>query len=435
MQAIYDLLDDAIENRKLGAIDLMMMGKMLTDAEWTVPDTLKQAFAEAAAQSTFENPDAAIDGVVATILELAAEGSQDPFEIHAELTSLLASCPAEAAAVLLMQLGVSGQNAIVHAIAGFVLHPDAALAHATAEALAAAARVSPVESSLVERLVRMRPWLPQQRQAQIDTTIRALRANAQPPVKVEPPKLIKCWLSICDGSGARSFVATQRVGTRYQFATVMMKPGGVHDAMVLRRMPKSEVDDIVRRMKSDLQLTEVDIGALARTLELAIADNLASGALPPFRLIEVVESLGLGPIHPNPASPLEIIEGLLADQPPEETGKAATEKAHGDALLADLKFQWFEVGEELEDMLYPVKGVKPRVAKLLADYLPRRRQFWARQCALSALAMRGDKNASRNAWRQLALIGRVIASDVPLAKIPLMRQVADSSVRAFAARG
>ena len=90
--------------------------------------------------------------------------------------------------------------------------------------------------------------------------------------------------------------------------------------------------------------------------ELAIADNFASGDLPPFKLVEVVESLGLGPVHPDHASPMEIITGLLADLPPEQTNPAAVARAHADLLDSDFKYQWFEAGEALEDLLYPVKG-------------------------------------------------------------------------------
>jgi hypothetical protein len=96
-------------------------------------------------------------------------------------------------------------------------------------------------------------------------------------------------------------------------------------------------------------------------------------------LVEVAESLGLGPVHPDHASPMEIITGLLA-------------------------------------------------------YLPERRLFWARQCAISALAMRADKKTRHSLWKQLALVGRDIASDLPLDQIPLMKQVAEISVRAFERR-
>jgi len=311
------------------------------------------------------------------------------------------------------------------------LHPDADLAQSVVETLAASATQTPVASSMIERLVRMRPWLPQARQAHLDATIRAMRLNALPPARTELPKLIKCYVSVCDGSGTRGLFVTQRVGTRYQLVSVMMKYSGVADAMVVPELSRSEMDDIVRQMKSAAPVSETDLAGVARMLELAIADNFASGDLPPFKLVEVVEGLGLGPVHPDHASPMEIITGLLADLPPEQSNPAAVTRAHADLLQSDFKYQWFEAGEALEDLLHPVKGSRQRVAKLLQTYLPERRHFWARQCAISALAMRGDEKTRHSPWKQLALVGRDIASDLPLEQIPLMKQVAEMSVRAF----
>jgi hypothetical protein len=214
----------------------------------------------------------------------------------------------------------------------------------------------------------------------------------------------------------------------------MMKLAGVADAVVLPELSKSVMDDMVRQMKSSMPVMETDLAGVTRMLGLAIADNFASGNLPPFKLVEVVESLGLGPVHPDQASPMEIITGLLAELPPEQTNPAAVARAHADILDSEFAYQWFEAGEALEDLLYPVKGSKARVAKLIKTYLPERRSFWARLCAISALALRGNEKARHSPWKQLALVGRDIASDLPLDQIPLMKQVAEISVQAFESR-
>jgi hypothetical protein len=179
---------------------------------------------------------------------------------------------------------------------------------------------------------------------------------------------------------------------------------------------------------------ETDLARVTRMLGLAIADNFGSGHLPPFKFVEVVESLGLGPVHPDHATPMEIITGLLADLPPEQANPTAVARAHADILDSEFTYQWFEAGEALEDLLFPVKGSKARVAKLLKAYLPERRLFWARQCAISALATRGDEKTRHSPWKQLALVGRDIASDLPLDQIPMMKKVAEISVRAFEGR-
>ena len=200
--------------------------------------------------------------------------------------------------MLLSEL-VAGEKAVIdQAVAGFLLHPDAVLAQSVAEALATSATQTPVESSLIERLVRMRPWLPQTRQAQLDATIRVMRLNALPPVKPELPKVIKCYVSVCDGSGTRSLFVTQRAGAHYQVASVMMKVAGVAEAVVLSELSKSEMDGTVRQMKSSIPVMETDLAGITRMLGLAVADNLASGNPPPFKLVAAVEKSALARFIP-----------------------------------------------------------------------------------------------------------------------------------------
>lgn len=434
IQAIYDLLDNAIEGRSLQPIDMMMTGKIFTDAGWAVPDSLKQAVAEALRTAAPDTQGVAGSDAVSSLLEVAYQAGQNPFDVYEWVNSLLASFPPEASVTLLGEL-VAGKKAVIdQAIAGFVLHPDAVLAHSAADTLAASATQTPVESLMIERLVRMRPWLPQTRQAHLDAAIRAMRLNALPPVQTDLPNVIKCYVSACDGSGTRGLFVTQKIGVHYQLVSVMMKYSGVAEAMVLPELPKSEMDDMVRQMKSSMPLSETDLAGIVRMLGLAIADNFASGNLPPFRLVEVVENLGLGPVNPDHASPMEIVTGLLADLPPEQTNPTAVARAHADLLDSEFAYQWFEAGEALEDLLYPVRGSKQRVAILMRTYLPERRLFWARQCAISALAMRGNEKKHHSPWKQLALVGRDIASDLPLDQIPLMKQIAEISVQAFERR-
>ena len=44
IQAIYDLLDNAIEGHSLDPIDMMMTGKIFTDAGWAVPDEFEEGY-------------------------------------------------------------------------------------------------------------------------------------------------------------------------------------------------------------------------------------------------------------------------------------------------------------------------------------------------------------------------------------------------------
>jgi hypothetical protein len=434
IQAIYDLLDDAIEQQSIGPIDMMIIGKIFTDAAWAVPDSLKQGLAQALQSGSLDNDSGAPISLASSLIELPDEIGNNPFDTYDYLNSILAALPSDASLTLLRQFIAARKPIINQAIAGFILHPDVNIAKAVAEALAISSKSSPVESSSIERLVRIRPWLPQDRQTYLDAAIKAMRLNAMPPIKGEPQKVIKCYASVCDGSGTRSLFVTQRLGAHYQIAMVMMKPTGVEDAMVLSELPKSEMDQIVRDMKSSMPVIETDLAGVTRMLELAIAENLASGKLPPFKLVEVVESLGFGSLQPDYTSPKDLLKALLAELAPEETESTACEKAHRDIADSEFAQQWFEAGEAVEDLLYPVKGSKKRVVTLMKAYLPERRLFWARQCAISALALRGNGKGRHSLWKQMALVGRDIASDMPLDQIPLMKAVAELSVQAFESR-
>jgi hypothetical protein len=369
--------------------------------------------------------------VIASLSELAEQAGQNPFDMHEHLSSILAGFPQDAGIMFLSTLAACGKSVINQAVAGFTLHRDAALARAAVEALAETARQTPVESSQIDRLVRVRPWLPAVRQGQLDAAIRTMRLNALPPVELPLSRIVKCYVSVCDGTGTRSLFATQRVGSHYRFATAMMKLSGIADALIVPELAKSEMDRIVREMKASVPTTETDLAGATRMLELALADNFTSATLPPFRLVEIAEALGLGQLHPDYATPMEILSGLLSELPPEQTDRSAVARANAEELSNQFEYQWFEAGEALDDLLYPVKGSKQRVAKLMNAYLPERRHFWARQCALSALALHGDETKRHAPWKQLALVGREIASDVPLDRIPLMKQIAEVSVHTF----
>lgn len=429
VQAIYDLLDHAVES--LPAWDIILTGKILVDAGWTVPDRLKQAMTSAMRAPPPLAQEADEEDVVSALVDMAEQAGQNPFDMYEHVSSFLATFPQDAGAAFVSALAASGKPVILQAVAGFILHQDAALAQAATESLVEAARQTPVETSQIDRLIRMRPWLPPERQDPLDHAIPSLRLNALPPVRPQPPAIVKCYVSVCDGTGTRSLFVTQRAGARYQLASVMMKVSGVVEALILPELPKSGIDRIVREMTTSMPTAQTDLPGIARMLELALADNFASQTLPPFKLLEVAETLGLGQLHPDSTTSTDICTRLLCDLPPDQTDRGAMARANAQVLNNGFEYQWFEAGKALDDLLYPVKGSRQRIIKMMNAYLPERRQFWARQCALSALAMRSGHKQRNAAWIQLALVGREIASGVPLDRIPLMKQIAEVSVEVF----
>lgn len=429
MRAIHDLLNSALDCGSLDPAGLIITGKIFHDAGWTVPDALKQAVMQAIPLSA--NDDSAdVAGDVSSLLTgfVGAMGT-DPFEIHESLNSLLAAFPAEACGRLLAGFDSLRSPELNLALAGFMLHPDSVIAKAAADASLAAAGSAPVDSLLIENLAHMRPWLPQARQLQLDSVIKALRPHALPPHERALPALAGCYASVCDGSGTRSVSISQRAGARYRFASVLIKPSGISQVAVVPDLSKSALGQVIRQMEFAAPMSKTNAVGIARMLRLALADNASCANLPPFRLVEIAGSLGLAPLDADYASAAEIAEELLAGLPEDETNAAAAMRAHSALPGEELVEQWFEAGEAVEDLLRPLKNREQRVTALMATYLPSRRQFWSRQCAISALALRPD--GVRSCWKQLALAARDMASDLPLDRIPLMQHIAEASVRAF----
>ncbi|MGO8739983.1 hypothetical protein [Rhodoblastus sp.] len=428
LREIDRMLCEAVAGDILDPGDMMMIGKLFADAGLPPPECLKTAFARAWKEAGPGQGDESAREHGAVLRRQALENGDDPFQIFDFVRSVSCILPVEAKKGIFNHLAEGPATA--EAVAGFLLDSDDATAIAAAEALAEAAKMAPVASAALDRLVLIRPWLAPARQAAVDEAIKAMRRNALPAKPATAVKTLKCVATLCDGSGAMQVAVGQKAGTRYRIVAIMIKPTGVADAFVMDDLPKREMDGVIARIKSSVAATETDLEALARLLRLALGDNLASNAPPPFKTAQAVEALGLGPVYPLNETPSELIERLLADAPPQTSGGVSSD-APIEVAGQDITEGWFEGVADVEKLLKPVRGRQKRVKKLLETYLPARRAFWARQCAISALVLRNARDRIYKNWPQLALTGRDLASDRPLTEIPLMTRIAEQTVLAY----
>ena len=433
--AILETLGDAIERRELAGADLMLTAKVLADAGWEVPERLKQAVVESLNDhQEGGDADAAGQDLTASLIELARQVDNDEFALAEQLISLLAALPNELCAQLIAQIAKESGGTLDRTLVGFALHADAAIADAALDALAATSS-RPVESVVVERLVRIRPWLIAERQANVDAAVKTLRPLAGPPVKAETAQLLKAYLSSADGAGGHNAMVTTKVGKRYAALAVLIKPEGVADVIVIDDQTKAELDSFVVHIKSTTPTAETDLDGFARMLSLALADNLASGHPPPYHLVQLSERTGLGPLTPRTENPAAIADELLAGLPEEATSPAATLRAHQRLAESELASHWFEAGPHIDELLFPTKTKKQRVSKLLADHFPQRKAYWAKVAAVSALALKGPPGGRPAPYfLELALVARDLASDKPVDKLPILAAIADMTAMAFASQ-
>ena len=365
-------------------------------------------------------------------MDLAEQLENDEFALFEQINSMFQAFPPEASAHFVGNIVELGRGVLDRAAVGFALHPEAAVAAAALDALSGVSS-RPVESLVVERLVRMRPWVAPDRRANLDAAIKTLRQSAQAPVKLEIAPVEKTYLSVCDGAGAHQIIATTRDGRMRSALALLIKPEGVADLAVIDDMKKAGVDRLVATLKSTTPTAETNIDAATRMLALALADNLANGVPPPYRLVQFVERLGLGSVTPSHDTPSEIAAECLGDLADEAMDAAALTRAYGEIVGSELTSTWFEAGEAVEDLLAPTKTRAQRIKKLLGVYLPQRRAYWARQCAISALALRGTSGGKPAPYcLALAKVARDIASDRPVDQIPVMREIAATTADAYA---
>jgi len=404
---------------------LMLVARAFARAELDPGRALQEAMMSAMEAQSASMPAAPRPQDIADhFAELAAALDNDPFAIYTELATTAAAFPAEHHAAMAAALAISDAAAMREAALGFAFSPDPAVSAAALMAVSQQGRRGLVSSNVVDRLVRMRAWFSETRRPTIDTTIRELRPKAALPLPVQRWEIRSVLASLCDGAGAQSLFVLAKRGRRLALASLLVKSEvGVADAWVRNGMTKAEADAVIAQIVAGAE---------------ALATNVARDVPPPFGLLQVAETLGLGPLHPEIISSAALVEALIADLPPARTDKAAALVAHQASVKWELEFEtlasWFEAGEAVERLLQPLRTRKRRIDAVAAQLLPTRRRFWAERCAWMAATLREGADEGDNTWSDFALVARDLLGERPLEGIPLATRIAAATVEAFEQR-
>jgi hypothetical protein len=203
-------------------------------------------------------------------------------------------------------------------------------------------------------------------------------------------------------------------------------------------MTRAEADALIAEIVAGAEAVETSIGLLEQRLADALATNVAREAPPPFGLLQVVETLALGPLHPDSISPPALVEALIADLPPAWTDTTAVQTAHRASARWEQQFEtlasWFEAGEAVEGLLRPLRTRKRRIEAVSAQLLPTRRSFWGERCAWMAATLKESAEDGDSTWSDFALVARDLLGQRPIDAIPLATRIASATVEAFEQR-
>jgi hypothetical protein len=419
---IRAMIDEAAVRDAIHPAMLMMLGRLLAGAQIEICEPARAALGRALDLGALKG--SAADAYEALLRPALSQSGSDPFELYEEVEALISIFPVAYRSALVERMAVDSHALMRRSAVGFLLHRDEAPAEAAIRGLGAAP--SGLDDERRRWIEAIRPWLPPPRRSALDAGLSGTRRAAPRP----GAKIVKTIASACDGSGVSFLLATVKGGSRFLLASVMIKPTGVNDCMSYEDLSSNEATMLERALRSSAQSSEISFAAWEKLLRLALGRNLSCDEPPPFALLGVVEALGLDPLAPDFATPAEIIASALADVADRDRAETIR-AAHEFMAKTELTDNWFEAGEEVEAVMSAARSASAGAGALIESYLPGRRKFWVAQCARSALALKDGARPRDETWKHLALVGRDLADDMPLSRIPLIHRIAEMSARAY----
>jgi hypothetical protein len=424
LKRFHARLDLAVAEEEIHPANLIMLGKIMWTAQLPVSDDLREFVGEAMGGDAALAPENTEH--VAKLALRAVERIDDPFELYDAVSSNMAAFPTKFRIALATSLVVARKSVVRMAAVGFVLHPEEELARAVIKTFPFSAPPSAAEAAVVDRLTRVAAWLAPGRLELAEAAFGAMRSGPRAtPAAVKTD--VQFLASSHDGSGSNSLMACVKSGKRFAILSVLIKSQGVTEVLKYGDLGRGDADRLMGLMGTSSPVLNISGDGAAELLALALGRNISAGSPPPFRLVQFCEAVGWAELRPDPSNATQICESLLADSP------LATGAGRNSTGICDSPYveSWFEAGEAVGELLRATKSRKLAADKVLREYLPSRRPFWARLCATSGLVFRRRAGAPNAAWAEFALVGREIASETPIERIPLMVQIAKRTADVF----
>jgi hypothetical protein len=422
LNTIRAMIDEASARDAIHPAMLMILGRLFAGAQIEIGEPMRAALGRVLDLGALKGSTA--DAYEAFLRPALSQSGSNPFEVYEEVEAIISIFPVAYRSAFVEQMAVDSNALIRRSAVGFLLHRDEAPAKAAIRGLGAAR--SGLDDERRRWIEAIRSWLAPPRRSALDAGLPGARHAAARP----GAKIVKTIASVCDGSGVSFLLATVKDDSRFLLGSVMIKPTGVNDCMSYEDLSSNEATMLERALRLSAQSCEISFATWEKLLRLALGRNVSCDEPPPFALVGVVEALGLDSLAPDFATPAEIIASALADvadRDHPETIRAA----HEFVAKTELTDNWFEAGEEVEAVMSEAKSVSAGAGALIESYLPSRREFWVAQCARSALALKDGARPRDETWKHLALVGRDLADDVPLSRIPLIHRIAEMSARAY----
>jgi hypothetical protein len=322
-----------------------------------------------------------------------------------------------------------------------LLDEDVSVRRQAAQALTQTARPESVSGTSLRRMIAVRNWLPEEDRPQVDTAIRAARLSGTQSTTWSPaPPDLEVFASFIDGSAAQSVVFTDRTQRKGQVGGLLLRHGaGIRDAWLHQELSRKEVADLMKVITGEMGAIKVDRHYADQVIQHAIAAGLAAGHVPSPVVLNLAEAMGIHnwqDRHLDIRTEAEAEWQLLPEEMRRSDASAALHRRAGDWLEQTPFFRsWYEGGPVIEKR-YRKMAPATAVKRLLSEELEAHRLAWAEKFLLVSLCCKASVDAMYRAHApELLVVAKALTGNEPVASMPAMQLIADTSVVAASHRG
>jgi len=432
LDSFQDRLIGAIRSGEVSGPQIAAIASAMSAAKLQPSDNLVAACDERLGLET----DACAAGIdqASVVDQIVREHGSDPFDIYEALfaVSHIGSIEFRAAG---LQLMISAPAAPMREAAALaVLNSNPAVRREAA--LALLQHCHDLTPAVLRRLIVIRNWLPEDERHLIDQVIKAARlAGVECATWMPGGANGEIQASVIDGAGAQATMIVTHAGRKHRLSGVLFKQGvGVADAWTLEPESRRHIGRTLKEMTD----SEARLMPVSRTyLDLAVSHHLRTGLErrmpPPARLLQVAETIEASQWRPASAGWQEMLRGLVAEMPQEllspTSVRAILASSAQWAMQGGWADSWIEEDQEVRGLLNSVGGRPRRAVRdaVLTGIIEKRRAIWGERFVLTALWMKEAISDTHLPWERFAIVAQQLLEDVPLRKIPLMKEIAELS--------
>lgn len=290
----------------------------------------------------------------------------------------------------------------------------------------------------LDRMVRVRNWLPEKVQRSVDKLIRNARKKIAPGNSaINPAPVMEAWMSIVDGSGAQGvmvMVQNPKAPEMFRLVCFVFKEAvGIVDVTVSPADTKKRLSQIVKMGRQQAGVFEkVSVDLVKKQIPLFIALNLSSKTSTGPELIRAMELLGIENWNPKPTDIKSLFTEYSKDsglsRPP-----AAREIA--DVQMRSSKWPDTPVGDSwlisgpVESVIEPGDSADKSLLAACDKYLASEKPLWQeRMQRMSIWASQCDNKKWQKQARDFAVVSWLLEQDISVRDIKLMARVAERSL-------